>query len=181
MQKSVITPDFEKKECVPPFRESLHQLKKQRRVSEELIMSQVTKQTLVESPVLRLCAYTDLTWSGVMNCNLVSSLSHPMKSHPFSLSITRTVKWNMCLDATSLLLIQCWWPFYKGHKIHFLKVQSYVLNVLSIFWRWDLSCPHCWMQIYSWYCTLGRTRENSRRQLVWYESPRNHKWTEKWS
>ncbi|KAM6342707.1 deoxynucleotidyltransferase terminal-interacting protein 2 [Alca torda] len=31
LQKSIITPDFEKKECVPPFRESLHQLKKQRR------------------------------------------------------------------------------------------------------------------------------------------------------
>ncbi|NWV28299.1 TDIF2 protein, partial [Origma solitaria] len=31
LQKSVITPDFEKKECVPPYRESLHQLKKQRR------------------------------------------------------------------------------------------------------------------------------------------------------
>ncbi|KFQ64319.1 Deoxynucleotidyltransferase terminal-interacting protein 2, partial [Phaethon lepturus] len=35
LQKSVITPDFEKKECVPPFRESLHQLKKQRRVKRE--------------------------------------------------------------------------------------------------------------------------------------------------
>ncbi|NXK31989.1 TDIF2 protein, partial [Piprites chloris] len=33
--KSVITPDFEKKECVPPFRESLHQLKKQRRAERE--------------------------------------------------------------------------------------------------------------------------------------------------
>ncbi|NXQ63074.1 TDIF2 protein, partial [Anthoscopus minutus] len=31
LQKSVITPDFERKECVPPYRESLHQLKKQRR------------------------------------------------------------------------------------------------------------------------------------------------------
>ncbi|NWQ91717.1 TDIF2 protein, partial [Burhinus bistriatus] len=31
LQNSIITPDFEKKECVPPFRESLHQLKKQRR------------------------------------------------------------------------------------------------------------------------------------------------------
>ncbi|NXK21637.1 TDIF2 protein, partial [Arenaria interpres] len=31
LQKSIITPDFEKKERVPPFRESLHQLKKQRR------------------------------------------------------------------------------------------------------------------------------------------------------
>ncbi|NWX24318.1 TDIF2 protein, partial [Aegotheles bennettii] len=35
LQKSVITPDFEKKECVPPFRESLHQLKKQRRAERE--------------------------------------------------------------------------------------------------------------------------------------------------
>ncbi|KAH0618394.1 hypothetical protein JD844_017539 [Phrynosoma platyrhinos] len=31
LQQSIITPDFEKKECVPPLRESLHQLKKQRR------------------------------------------------------------------------------------------------------------------------------------------------------
>ncbi|NXH91342.1 TDIF2 protein, partial [Edolisoma coerulescens] len=35
LQKSVITPDFEKKECVPPYRESLHQLKKQRRAERE--------------------------------------------------------------------------------------------------------------------------------------------------
>ncbi|KAJ7395297.1 deoxynucleotidyltransferase terminal interacting protein 2 [Pitangus sulphuratus] len=35
LQNSVITPDFEKKECVPPFRESLHQLKKQRRAERE--------------------------------------------------------------------------------------------------------------------------------------------------
>ncbi|NXO00742.1 TDIF2 protein, partial [Rhinopomastus cyanomelas] len=35
LQKSVITPDFEKKECVPPFREALHQLKKQRRAERE--------------------------------------------------------------------------------------------------------------------------------------------------
>ncbi|NXH73730.1 TDIF2 protein, partial [Hydrobates tethys] len=35
LQKSIITPDFEKRECVPPFRESLHQLKKQRRVKRE--------------------------------------------------------------------------------------------------------------------------------------------------
>ncbi|XP_051481212.1 deoxynucleotidyltransferase terminal-interacting protein 2 isoform X2 [Apus apus] len=35
LQKCVITPDFEKKECVPPFRESLHQLKKQRRAERE--------------------------------------------------------------------------------------------------------------------------------------------------
>ncbi|KAJ7410442.1 deoxynucleotidyltransferase terminal interacting protein 2 [Willisornis vidua] len=35
LQKSVITPDFEKKECVPPLRESLHQLKKQRRAERE--------------------------------------------------------------------------------------------------------------------------------------------------
>ncbi|KAI1236669.1 hypothetical protein IHE44_0014922 [Lamprotornis superbus] len=34
-QKSVITPDFERKECVPPYRESLHQLKKQRRAERE--------------------------------------------------------------------------------------------------------------------------------------------------
>ncbi|XP_071421969.1 deoxynucleotidyltransferase terminal-interacting protein 2 [Pithys albifrons albifrons] len=34
-KKSVITPDFEKKECVPPLRESLHQLKKQRRAERE--------------------------------------------------------------------------------------------------------------------------------------------------
>ncbi|KAJ7332465.1 hypothetical protein JRQ81_014645 [Phrynocephalus forsythii] len=31
LQKSIITPDFEQKECIPPLRESLHQLKKQRR------------------------------------------------------------------------------------------------------------------------------------------------------
>ncbi|XP_020644314.3 deoxynucleotidyltransferase terminal-interacting protein 2 isoform X1 [Pogona vitticeps] len=31
LQKSIITPDFEKKECIPPLRESVHQLKKQRR------------------------------------------------------------------------------------------------------------------------------------------------------
>ncbi|XP_062992044.1 deoxynucleotidyltransferase terminal-interacting protein 2 [Elgaria multicarinata webbii] len=31
LQKSIITPDFEKKECIPPIRESIHQLKKQRR------------------------------------------------------------------------------------------------------------------------------------------------------
>ncbi|NXH32114.1 TDIF2 protein, partial [Myiagra hebetior] len=35
LQKSVITPDFEKKECVPPYRESLRQLKKQRRAERE--------------------------------------------------------------------------------------------------------------------------------------------------
>ncbi|NXC06276.1 TDIF2 protein, partial [Orthonyx spaldingii] len=35
LQKSIITPDFEKKECVPPYRESLHQLKKQRRAERE--------------------------------------------------------------------------------------------------------------------------------------------------
>ncbi|NXX41170.1 TDIF2 protein, partial [Tricholaema leucomelas] len=35
LQKSIITPDFEKKECVPPFRESLRQLKKQRRAERE--------------------------------------------------------------------------------------------------------------------------------------------------
>ncbi|XP_010081697.1 PREDICTED: deoxynucleotidyltransferase terminal-interacting protein 2 [Pterocles gutturalis] len=35
LKKSIITPDFEKKECVPPFRESLHQLKKQRRAERE--------------------------------------------------------------------------------------------------------------------------------------------------
>ncbi|XP_026710155.1 deoxynucleotidyltransferase terminal-interacting protein 2 [Athene cunicularia] len=35
LQKSIITPDFEKKECVPAFRESLHQLKKQRRAERE--------------------------------------------------------------------------------------------------------------------------------------------------
>ncbi|NXE75084.1 TDIF2 protein, partial [Cochlearius cochlearius] len=35
LQKSIITPDFEKKECVPPLRESLHQLKKQRRAERE--------------------------------------------------------------------------------------------------------------------------------------------------
>ncbi|NXX73976.1 TDIF2 protein, partial [Urocolius indicus] len=35
LQRSIITPDFEKKECVPPFRESLHQLKKQRRAERE--------------------------------------------------------------------------------------------------------------------------------------------------
>ncbi|NXK66847.1 TDIF2 protein, partial [Sylvietta virens] len=35
LQKSVITPDFERKDCVPPYRESLHQLKKQRRAERE--------------------------------------------------------------------------------------------------------------------------------------------------
>ncbi|NWW89008.1 TDIF2 protein, partial [Rhynochetos jubatus] len=35
LQKSIITPDFEKKECVPPFKESLHQLKKQRRAERQ--------------------------------------------------------------------------------------------------------------------------------------------------
>ncbi|NXB74817.1 TDIF2 protein, partial [Donacobius atricapilla] len=35
LQNSVITPDFERKECVPPYRESLHQLKKQRRAERE--------------------------------------------------------------------------------------------------------------------------------------------------
>jgi len=92
LQKSIITPDFEKKECVPPFRESLHQLKKQRRVSEELVMPQMTKQSSMESPMLRLHACTGLIGSGVMNCNLVSSLSHPVKSRPFSLLVTRAVK-----------------------------------------------------------------------------------------
>lgn len=84
MQKSIITPDFEKKECVPPFRESLHQLKKQRRVSEELTVPQITKQALVESPMLGLRAYTGLTGSGVINYDLVSSLGHPVKSCLFS-------------------------------------------------------------------------------------------------
>ncbi|XP_041277250.1 deoxynucleotidyltransferase terminal-interacting protein 2 [Onychostruthus taczanowskii] len=35
LQKSIITPDFERKESVPPYRESLHQLKKQRRAERE--------------------------------------------------------------------------------------------------------------------------------------------------
>ncbi|XP_053104819.1 deoxynucleotidyltransferase terminal-interacting protein 2 isoform X2 [Hemicordylus capensis] len=35
LQKSIITPDFEKKECIPPLRESVHQLKKQRRAERE--------------------------------------------------------------------------------------------------------------------------------------------------
>ncbi|NXU40119.1 TDIF2 protein, partial [Drymodes brunneopygia] len=35
LQKSVITPDFERKECVPPYRESLHQLKKQRKAERQ--------------------------------------------------------------------------------------------------------------------------------------------------
>uniref|UniRef100_A0A7M4FEI2 Deoxynucleotidyltransferase terminal interacting protein 2 n=1 Tax=Crocodylus porosus TaxID=8502 RepID=A0A7M4FEI2_CROPO len=35
LQKSIITPDFEKKECVPPVKESLHQLKKQRKAERE--------------------------------------------------------------------------------------------------------------------------------------------------
>uniref|UniRef100_U3JHY0 Deoxynucleotidyltransferase terminal interacting protein 2 n=2 Tax=Ficedula albicollis TaxID=59894 RepID=U3JHY0_FICAL len=35
LQKSIITPDFERKECVPPYRESLRQLKKQRRAERE--------------------------------------------------------------------------------------------------------------------------------------------------
>ncbi|XP_033007441.1 deoxynucleotidyltransferase terminal-interacting protein 2 isoform X2 [Lacerta agilis] len=35
LKKSVITPDFEKKESVPPLKESVHQLKKQRRAERE--------------------------------------------------------------------------------------------------------------------------------------------------
>ncbi|XP_006021924.1 deoxynucleotidyltransferase terminal-interacting protein 2 [Alligator sinensis] len=35
LQKSIITPDFEKKECVPPVKESLQQLKKQRKAERE--------------------------------------------------------------------------------------------------------------------------------------------------
>ncbi|CAM4714953.1 unnamed protein product [Lepidochelys kempii] len=35
LQKSIITPDFEKKNCVPPFRESIHQIKKQRKAERE--------------------------------------------------------------------------------------------------------------------------------------------------
>nr|XP_056723689.1 deoxynucleotidyltransferase terminal-interacting protein 2 [Euleptes europaea] len=35
LQSSTITPDFEKRECVPPLRESVHQLKKQRRAERE--------------------------------------------------------------------------------------------------------------------------------------------------
>ncbi|XP_043377428.1 deoxynucleotidyltransferase terminal-interacting protein 2 isoform X2 [Chelonia mydas] len=35
LQKSIITPDFEKKDCVPPFRESTHQIKKQRKAERE--------------------------------------------------------------------------------------------------------------------------------------------------
>ncbi|XP_066480452.1 deoxynucleotidyltransferase terminal-interacting protein 2 [Tiliqua scincoides] len=35
LQKSIITPDFEKKECIPPLKESAYQLKKQRRVERE--------------------------------------------------------------------------------------------------------------------------------------------------
>jgi hypothetical protein len=33
LQKAVITPDFEKNDCVPPYSESKHQLQKKRRVS----------------------------------------------------------------------------------------------------------------------------------------------------
>ena len=33
MKKSVITPDFEKKDCIAPYTESERQLKKQRRVT----------------------------------------------------------------------------------------------------------------------------------------------------
>uniref|UniRef100_A0A8C8S652 Deoxynucleotidyltransferase terminal interacting protein 2 n=1 Tax=Pelusios castaneus TaxID=367368 RepID=A0A8C8S652_9SAUR len=35
LQKSIITPDFEKKECVPPFRESMRQIKKRRKAEKE--------------------------------------------------------------------------------------------------------------------------------------------------
>ncbi|KAH1166430.1 deoxynucleotidyltransferase terminal-interacting protein 2 [Mauremys mutica] len=35
LKKSIITPDFEKKDCVPPFRESIHQIKKQRKAERE--------------------------------------------------------------------------------------------------------------------------------------------------
>ncbi|NXQ29354.1 TDIF2 protein, partial [Alaudala cheleensis] len=35
LEKSVITPDFERKECVPPYKESLRQLKKQRKAERE--------------------------------------------------------------------------------------------------------------------------------------------------
>ncbi|XP_075792676.1 deoxynucleotidyltransferase terminal-interacting protein 2 [Pelodiscus sinensis] len=35
LQKSIITPDFEKKECVPPFKESIRQIKKQRKAERE--------------------------------------------------------------------------------------------------------------------------------------------------
>lgn len=33
LQKAIITPDFEKNYCVPPYSESKHQLQKKRRVS----------------------------------------------------------------------------------------------------------------------------------------------------
>ncbi|XP_038269964.1 deoxynucleotidyltransferase terminal-interacting protein 2 [Dermochelys coriacea] len=35
LQKSIITPDFEKKDCVPPFKESIRQIKKQRKAERE--------------------------------------------------------------------------------------------------------------------------------------------------
>ncbi|XP_050816955.1 deoxynucleotidyltransferase terminal-interacting protein 2 [Gopherus flavomarginatus] len=35
LKKSIITPDFEKKDCVPPFKESIHQIKKQRKAERE--------------------------------------------------------------------------------------------------------------------------------------------------
>ncbi|XP_067394542.1 deoxynucleotidyltransferase terminal-interacting protein 2 [Emydura macquarii macquarii] len=35
LRKSIITPDFEKKECVPPLSESVHQIKKRRKAEKE--------------------------------------------------------------------------------------------------------------------------------------------------
>lgn len=85
LQKSVITPDFEKKECVPPYRESLHQLKKQRRVSEELIMPQITTQALGESPCSG-CVHT----LEVVQFNVF--LSRPVKSTDSEVKVLRWYK-----------------------------------------------------------------------------------------
>lgn len=179
MQKSVITPDFERKECVPPYRESLHQQKKQRRVSEEL--PQIMKQAVVESCMLGLFAYPGLMGNWVRNCHLVSSLSCPVKSHPFK----SPAQWSEWLYAQYKSVIDAVLFYNSGRRICVLRVHIYIIKALSVFCREEfsfLSCPSYCIQIHcSWYCILGRARENNRWWLVWYESPRNHKWTEKWS
>ncbi|XP_025893751.1 deoxynucleotidyltransferase terminal-interacting protein 2 isoform X2 [Nothoprocta perdicaria] len=70
LQKSIITPDFEKKECVPPFRESLHQLKKQRKVNGELVL-QMTKQDFrLETPCWGYVHIEASHGRGTMNCKI---------------------------------------------------------------------------------------------------------------
>lgn len=57
LQKSVITPDFEKKECIPQ-KESAHQLKKQRRVSEVILSNMDCVQFCRHRAILQiLCRY----------------------------------------------------------------------------------------------------------------------------